>query len=129
MAVLAPMPVIEPVAVANVEALLAAIPPDRELDEPGEDWPGRYGLNARASICWAAAGNDFGAAAWPVAAGAVRVGSLEPGQDPGPVQKIVDQGIDRDQVHADFAATWGERQRRRSECRTSAIASTLSETP
>ena len=27
---------------------------------------------------------------------------LEPGQDPGPVQEIVDQGIDRDQVHADF---------------------------
>ena len=37
MPVLAPMPVIEPVAVANVEALLAAIPPDRELDEPREN--------------------------------------------------------------------------------------------
>jgi hypothetical protein len=30
------------------------------------------------------------------------MGGLEPGQDPGPVQEIVDQGIDRDQVHADF---------------------------
>ena len=30
------------------------------------------------------------------------MGSLEPSQDPGPVQEIVDQGIDRDQVHADF---------------------------
>ena len=30
------MPVVEPVAVADVKALLAAIPPDRELDEPGE---------------------------------------------------------------------------------------------
>ena len=30
------------------------------------------------------------------------MGSLEPAQDPGPVQEIVDQGIDRDQVHADF---------------------------
>jgi hypothetical protein len=37
MAVLAPLPVIEPVAVANVEALLAAIAPDGQLDEPGED--------------------------------------------------------------------------------------------
>ena len=37
MPVLAPIPVIEPVAVADVEALLAAIPPDRELYEPGED--------------------------------------------------------------------------------------------
>ena len=30
------------------------------------------------------------------------MGCLEPAQDPGPVQKIVDQGIDRDQLHADF---------------------------
>jgi len=37
MPVLAPMPVIEPVAVADVEALLAAIAPDRELDESGKD--------------------------------------------------------------------------------------------
>jgi len=32
--VLAPMPVIDPVAVADIEALLAAIPPDRVLHEP-----------------------------------------------------------------------------------------------
>ncbi len=31
------MPVVEPVAIAHVEALLAAVAPDRELDEPGED--------------------------------------------------------------------------------------------
>jgi hypothetical protein len=37
MPVLAPIPVIDPVAVADVEALLAAIPPDRELHEPGEN--------------------------------------------------------------------------------------------
>ena len=37
MPVLAAMPVVEPVAIANVEALLAAIAPDCELDEPGED--------------------------------------------------------------------------------------------
>ena len=30
------------------------------------------------------------------------MGGLEPAQDPGSVQKIVDQGIDRDQLHADF---------------------------
>jgi len=36
MPVLARLPVIDPVAVADVEALLAAIPPDRELYEPGE---------------------------------------------------------------------------------------------
>ena len=31
---MAPIPVIDPVTVADVEALLAAIPPDRELYEP-----------------------------------------------------------------------------------------------
>jgi hypothetical protein len=30
------------------------------------------------------------------------VGGVEPGQDPGSVQEIVDQGIDRDQLYADF---------------------------
>ena len=101
MAVLAPMPVVEPVAVANVEALLAAIPPDGELDEPREN--GREGRIERTGVdLLGSTGNDFGAAAWPVTAGPVRVGSLEPRQDPGPVQEIVDQGIDRDQVHADF---------------------------
>ena len=44
----------------------------------------------------------FGAAACPVAAGAVRVGSLEAPQDPSPVQVIVNQGIDRNQVHTDL---------------------------
>ena len=32
------------------------------------------------------------------------MGGVEPFQDPSPVQEIVDQGIDRDQLHADFAA-------------------------
>jgi hypothetical protein len=92
---LAPVPVIEPVAVADVEALLAAIAPNRELDEPGEDsresWIERTSVDLLGSTA-----NNFGAAAWPVAAGAVWVGSLGPRQDPGPMQKVMDQGIDRD---------------------------------
>ncbi len=36
MAILAPVPVIEPVTVADVEALLAAIPPNCELHEPDD---------------------------------------------------------------------------------------------
>ena len=101
MPVLAPIPVIEPIAVADVEALLAAIPPDRELHEPGEDR--REGTVELPGVDLA--GNlpdNVGAAAWPVTAGPVWMASLEPAQDPGPVQEIVDQGIDRDQVHADF---------------------------
>ena len=98
---MAAMPVVEPVAVAGVEALLAAILPDRELDEPREN--GREGRIERTGVnLLGSTGNDFGAAACPVAAGAARVGSLEAPQDPSPVQKIVDQGIDRNQVHADF---------------------------
>ena len=73
---MAAMPVIDPVAVADVEALLAAIPPDGELDEPRED--GREGRIERTGVdLLGSTGNDFGAAACPVAAGAVRVGSLQ----------------------------------------------------
>ncbi len=38
--VLAAVPIIEPIAVADVEARLAAIPPHRELNEPRKD-PGK----------------------------------------------------------------------------------------
>ena len=101
MPVLAPIPVIDPVAVADVEALLAAIPPDRELYEPGENR--RESAVELPSVDLAGNQPDnVGAAAWPVAAGPVGMGGLEPAQDPGPVQEVVDQGIDGDQVHANF---------------------------
>src|ERR1700683_3790259 len=101
MPVLAPMPVVEPVAVADVKALLAAIPPDRELHETREYL--REGAIKLPSVDLAGNQPDnIGAAAWPVTAGSVGMGSLEPSQDPSPVQEIVDQGIDRNQVHADF---------------------------
>ena len=95
------MPVIEPVAVANVEALLAAIAPDGELDEPGKDLR-KTAVELPSVDLLGSTGNDFGAAACPVAAGAVGMGSLELSQDPGPMQEIVDQRINRNQVHADF---------------------------
>ncbi len=64
MPVLAPLPVIDSVAVADVEPLLAAITPDRELDEPGEDL--RETAVELASV--ELTGNqpeNVGAAAWP----------------------------------------------------------------
>jgi hypothetical protein len=80
MPVLAPMPVIEPVAIAGVEPLLAAIAPDRELHEPGEDL--RETTVELPSVDLAGDQPDnVGAAAWPVTAGPVGVGGLEPGQD------------------------------------------------
>jgi hypothetical protein len=75
MPVLAPIPVIEPIAVADVEAWLAAIPPDRELHEPGEDL--REGTVELPGVDLA--GNlpdNVSAAAWPVTAGPIRVGGL-----------------------------------------------------
>ena len=101
MPVLASVPVIEPVAVADIEALLAAIPPDGELHEPGKYLREGPVELPRIDLLGDQA-NDVGAAAWPVAAGAVRMGGFEPIQDPGPMQEIVDQSIDRDQLHADF---------------------------
>ena len=86
--------VIDPVAVADVEATLGAVPPDRVLDEPGKD-AGKCGLNAghRSARPF---GNDVGAAAGPVAGHAIGVVGAEPVQDAGSVQEIVDQGVDGD---------------------------------
>jgi hypothetical protein len=72
------------------------------LDEPGERrWepavepPGVDLLSDRF--------DDVGAATRPVAGDAAGVVGPEPGQDPGPVQEIVDQGVDRDHAAADLA--------------------------
>jgi hypothetical protein len=51
---------------SQFEAGLGAVPPDRVLDEPGKDgreaWIKRSGVDLLGR-----AGNDLGAAAWPVA--------------------------------------------------------------
>jgi hypothetical protein len=117
------MPVVEPVAVANVEPLLAAIPPHRELHEPREN--GREGRIERTSVDLpGSTGNNLGAAAWPV----VGMGSLESGQDPSPVQKIVDQGLDRIRC-TPTSSHLGRTSAAPIRMSDKAIASTLSETP
>ena len=63
-------------------------------------------------------GNDFGAAAWPVAAGAVRVGSLEPAAGSRSGAGNCGPGYRPQSGARRLPATSGERQRRRSECRT-----------
>src|ERR1700737_5260048 len=86
--VLATPSIINPVAVANIEAVLGAVLPDRVLNEPGEGLRKRWielpGIDPLGYGC-----NNVGAAAGPVAGSAISVISMKPMQDPGPVQKVV----------------------------------------
>ncbi len=76
--------VIDPIAVADVEAGLGAVPSDGGLDEPGKD--GREVPIKRTGVdLLGRAGNDIGATAGAVAGRAVRMFGAEPGQDAGPV--------------------------------------------
>jgi hypothetical protein len=72
--------------------------------------------------------NDIGAAASPAAIGAVRMGGFEPVQDTGSVQKMMHEGIDGDQRHADFKPP-GARLPASIRMPDNAMASTLSEIP
>jgi hypothetical protein len=85
--------IINPIAVADVEARLGAVPPDRMLDEPrkrlrktGVEKPGVDLLRHRLY--------NVGAAASLVASCTIRMVSLESCQDAGADQKVVHQGVD-----------------------------------
>src|SRR5580704_18203081 len=93
--------VVDAIAIADLEAVLGAILPDRALHEP---WKRRReGRVELASIDMCSEDtDDAGAPSRLVAPGAVRMVSAQPLQDPGSVQEIVDQGVDGYQVRADF---------------------------
>ena len=85
------LPIIDSIAVADVEARLGAVPPNRVLNEPrkrlretGIELPGidplRHGLY------------NVGAAASLVAGCTIRMVGVEPCQDAGTDQKVVHQG-------------------------------------
>jgi hypothetical protein len=99
--VVAALDIINAIAVADIEAALAAIPPNCVLDEPGKGLRKRWielpGIDPLGHVL-----NDVGAAAESVASQPVLVLRLEPLQDPGPVQKIVHQGVDGDHAAADL---------------------------
>src|SRR5580700_7591623 len=85
--------IIDAIAVADVEARLGAIPPDRVLNEPrkrlgkpGIELPGINPLRHRLY--------NVGAAASLVAGCTIRMVGVEPCQDAGTDQKVVHQGID-----------------------------------
>jgi len=88
-------------AVANVEAILGAIPPDRTLHEPrkalGEgpiELP-RVDIGGKQT-------ENVSTPAGPIAPVAVRMGRRKPPQDPGSVQEIMNQGVDSHERRADF---------------------------
>jgi hypothetical protein len=99
--ILAGLPVIDPVAVADVEAELGAVPPDGVLHEPRENGRERRiegpGVNLLGHQT-----NNVSAAAWPVAARPIEMVGVEPSQDPGALQKVVHQGVDGDHRGADL---------------------------
>jgi hypothetical protein len=68
--IVARLPIIDPVAVANVEAKLGAVPPDSVLHEPWKH--GREGrIKALGVNLLGHQGNNVGATAWPIARGAI----------------------------------------------------------
>jgi hypothetical protein len=95
------MPVVDAVAIADIEALLAAIAPDRVLHEPWKDF----------RKCWIellridALGDqtkDLGTAARPITVRAIGMVSRKTAQDARAMQKIVDESIDCYQLYANF---------------------------
>ena len=99
--VIARLPIVYAIAVADVEARLGAVPPDRVLDEPrkrlrkpGIELPGINPLRH----CL----NNVGAAASLVAGRTVRMVGAESCQDAGADQKVVHQSIDGNHAGADL---------------------------
>ena len=95
------LPIIDAITVADVEARLGAVPPDRMLNEPrkrlrkpGIEQPGidplGYGIY------------NVGAAASLVAGCTIRMIGMEPCQDTGADQKVVHQGVDGNHAGADL---------------------------
>ena len=108
--------VIDAIAVANVEAVLGAVPPNCTLHEPLKC--GREGRVELASInARRQEPENAGAASRLIASVPVRVVGAETAQDPGSVQEIMDQGVDSNEGRADFepqrlSVAGAEQQRR-----------------
>ena len=93
--------VVDAIAIANGEAVPGAIPPDCALHESGKCR--REGRIELASInVRREQPENAGAPSRPVAPLSVRMLGAQPPQDPGSVQEIMDQGVDRHEGRADF---------------------------
>jgi len=101
MRIVATSVIIDAIAIADVEAVLGAVPPDRALHKPRKRR--REGRIELTSIDVGREDTeDFCAPSRLVAFGAVRMVGAQPLQDPGSVQEIMDQGVNGYQVRADF---------------------------
>jgi hypothetical protein len=101
MAVAAPALVDDPIAVADTEAILGAVAPDRTLHEPRK----RLGEGSVELPCvdlGREETEDVSAPAGLIAPVAVRMASIQPPQDPGSVQEIMDQRVYCHERRADF---------------------------
>ena len=99
--VVAGVTIVDPVAVANIEAALAAVPPDCKLHEPRENpREGRIECLRVDPLCHAL--DQLSAAVGSIARRAIRVVSAKPSQNAGPMQKIVYERIDDDEACSDL---------------------------
>ena len=105
MYIVAAVPIVNPIAIANVEALLGAVAPDRVLNEPRKR-PRKLAIELPGIDLLGDRFDDLGAAAWPVARDPVRVVGSEPMKDAGPAQEIVHQRVDRHQGRTDLTPDW-----------------------
>jgi hypothetical protein len=93
--------VVDAIPVANVEAVLGAIPPDRALHEPRERRrEGRVELASINARCDET--ENAGASFRPVASVSISMVGAQTTQDAGSVQEIVDQGVDSHERRANF---------------------------
>ena len=119
--------VVDLIAVANGEAGLGAVPPDRTLHEPR-----KRRRKSRIELAGVDVGckemENFSASSRPVASIPVWVVSAQPVENPGSVQEIVDEGVDRHEGRADFDPQRPSMPAANSKF-DNPIANTLSETP
>ena len=100
----APAAIIDLIAVADVEARLGAVPPDRAGDEPGKrlrkPWIEATGIDGAGN-----SNKNVSAATGPVARWAIRMASPDPFEDSGSMKEVVDQGIDDNETRPDGEPT------------------------
>jgi hypothetical protein len=98
-AVFTRLAVIDAIAVANVKVVSGAKAPNRVLHEPRKH-PRKPRVKGASVDLGGDRPNDLGAAAVDIAADAIGVGGTTVVKDTGPMQKVMDQGVDGDHAFA-----------------------------